>query len=294
LQAGGSTSQADSPTSSRRFLDPEHARNDLRRGDRPTALLGRSHAKIRQIDAAASGAVNLKRLRRGAPAPGWAPEQPARCVVAGASLPIPSPSTRASPADQAHGVKIVQPVGCSTLTPWGRARSPTGWSTVTGWAGRRECWRAQAPVGVPAACPTARLFGGIHSRSRRHRHAAWPALLHLSGLLPEAFQAGHEGSIPFARSNQKSQVIRAHLSATLHPSGDSSRRGSCHTRPVSCLTLAQFGLLPGRFRGFLPYLADKAAPTAPLAPASAPGSAFPEARPAHAGPQEPNGVKQEP
>ena len=33
----------------------------------------------------------------------------------------------------------------------------------------------------------------------------------------------------------------------------------CHTPPVSCLTLARSGLLPRRFRGFRPHLADQLA-----------------------------------
>jgi hypothetical protein len=48
------------------------------------------------------------------------------CTVAEVGLIIPPPSTRASPADQAHGVKVVQTVVCSTLTPWARPDFPTG------------------------------------------------------------------------------------------------------------------------------------------------------------------------
>src|SRR5438552_4177486 len=72
------------------------------------------------------------------------------CTVAGVDLIIPPPSTRASPADQAHGVKVVQPVGCSTLTPW-------AWPAPYR-AGRRRrddqpgtCvrWLMKPPSGVP-------------------------------------------------------------------------------------------------------------------------------------------------
>jgi hypothetical protein len=56
----------------------------------------------------------------------------AGCIVAEVGLIIPPPSTRASRADQAHGVKVVQPVGCSTLTPWAGPAPLPGGSTVTG------------------------------------------------------------------------------------------------------------------------------------------------------------------
>jgi hypothetical protein len=54
------------------------------------------------------------------------------CTVAEVGLSIPPPSIRASPADQAHVVKVVQTVGCSTLTPWARPAPLPGGSTVTG------------------------------------------------------------------------------------------------------------------------------------------------------------------
>ena len=54
----------------------------------------------------------------GAPALGWAHERRAQAVGGrGGGLISPSPSTRASRADLAHGIKVVRPVGRSTLTP---------------------------------------------------------------------------------------------------------------------------------------------------------------------------------
>ena len=50
----------------------------------------------------------------------------------GRGLIIPPPSTRASRADQAHGVNVVRPVGRSTLTPWAWPAPLTGGSTATG------------------------------------------------------------------------------------------------------------------------------------------------------------------
>ena len=47
-------------------------------------------------------------------------------------LIIPPPSTQESRANQAHEVKVVQPVGCFTLTPWAWPAPRLGRSTVTG------------------------------------------------------------------------------------------------------------------------------------------------------------------
>ena len=53
---------------------------------------------------------------------------------------------------------------------------------------------------VPAACPIGQHNGIIHGHSRVHGHTVWPAFELTDTPGPEAFQAGHAGSIPVARS----------------------------------------------------------------------------------------------
>jgi hypothetical protein len=53
---------------------------------------------------------------------------------------------------------------------------------------------------VPAACPIRQHNGVIHGHSRVHGHTARPAFELTDTPGPEAFQAGHAGSIPIARS----------------------------------------------------------------------------------------------
>jgi hypothetical protein len=66
--------------------------------------------------------------------------------------------------------------------------------------------RAGARERAPQTCPLrARQNGesrGFAGHSRRRRHVRGPGRHQLSGLVAEAFQAGHEGSISFARSER--------------------------------------------------------------------------------------------
>jgi hypothetical protein len=99
---------------------------------------------------------------------------------------------------------------------------------------------------VPAACPIGQHNGVIHGHSRVHGHTARPAfeLTDTPGL--EAFQAGHAGSIPVARSKSLPGTRRCGLGWQLVP-GEAAAHGDDHgsvgdgpgawrtaTRPRAC------------------------------------------------------------
>jgi hypothetical protein len=61
--------------------------------------------------------------------------------------------------------------------------------------------------GVRARYVPDRTVNHGQPRSLADKSQHWPpALMQVTGLAVSAFQAGHEGSIPFARSNPKVQV----------------------------------------------------------------------------------------
>ncbi len=98
--------------------------------------------------------------------------------------------------------------------------------------------------------------------SRSVANMPWPGQQQVSNVRPAAFQAGHAGSIPVARSTRESagesRIQRERDGPVPWPI-----RHAGHTRATrgrfSCLTLAGVRLLPRRFGGCLADLADQAA-----------------------------------
>ena len=84
--------------------------------------------------------------------------------------------------------------------PGGSLPGPDAGHPLYGAGGHGVPTVVRTAASVPAACPIGQHNGVIHGHSRVHGHTARPAFELTDTPGPEAFQAGHAGSIPVARS----------------------------------------------------------------------------------------------